>query len=301
MSEFKNCLVTGGAGFVGSHLVKRLLDLNYKVCVIDDLSEGTWKNLPNHPNLTKKKISILKKINPYIKGQDVIFHLAALPRLQRSVDDPITTHDVNVNGTLNLLMEARKEKIKKFIFASSSSVYGNNKIPFTEDMKVDPPVPYSLHKVIGEEYCKLFYKLWGVNCIILRLFSVYGPNMNPNGQYSLVIPKFISLIKNNKRPTIYGDGKHSRDFTYIDDVVDAFIKAANSDIEFDIFNVGSGRKVTINKLVKIISKLTLRKAKPTYLKEVPESKETLSSYKKINQKLGWKPKISIEQGLKLII
>lgn len=154
--KFGRTLVTGGAGFIGSHLVARLLEEGNRVTVIDDLSEGKWENLPEHKNLKKIKASILDDLSKFVKGQDVIFHLAAIPRLRRSLDDPWETHMVNVDGTLNMLLLTKKYKVKRFIFASSSSVYGDqNKLPFTEDMKPNPLVPYALHKLIGEEYCKM--------------------------------------------------------------------------------------------------------------------------------------------------
>ncbi|KKU01643.1 MAG: UDP-glucose 4-epimerase, partial [Candidatus Woesebacteria bacterium GW2011_GWE1_45_18] len=166
--KYKNILVTGGAGFIGSHLTERLLLEGCRVTVIDDLSEGKWENLPLHPNLIKHEGSILDDISNIVSGKDVVFHLAAIPRLQRSVDNPWQTHRVNVEGTLNLLIEAKKHQVKRFIFSSSSSVYGNkNKTPFTENMPPDPLVPYSLQKVVAEDYCRMFSRLWGLETISL--------------------------------------------------------------------------------------------------------------------------------------
>src|SRR3990167_5048194 len=191
--NFKSCLVTGGAGFIGSHLTERLLKEGCRVTVIDDLSEGKWENLPKGPKLSKHKVSILDDVSKFVKGQDVIFHLAALPRLKRSLDQPWQTHKVNVDGTLNLLLAAKEYKIKRFVFASSSSIYGNqNRLPLTEDMKPDLLVPYSLQKLIGEEYCKMFSDLWGLRTISLRYFNVYGPRMNPDSPYANLLPKFIN-------------------------------------------------------------------------------------------------------------
>lgn len=300
MRKISNVLVTGGAGFIGSHLVRKLLKDGVKVTVIDDLSEGKWENLPRHKNLTKRRVSILENMNPYLKNKDVVFHLAAIPRLQRSVAEPLKTHNVNVNGTLNLLLAAKKQGVKKFIFASSSSVYGNsNKPPFKEDMKTNPMVPYSLHKVIGEEYCKIFSNLWGIETVVLRYFSVYGPGMNPNGAYALVIPKFLELIKNDKSPIINGDGTHSRDFTYIDDVVEANILAAKSNLKGEIINIGYGKSVSINKVFKSINKLLGKNIKAKHGPEVPEPKITLADNSKAKKLLGWEPKVDFEKGLQL--
>jgi len=297
----KNCLVTGGAGFIGSHLVRRLLEDGVKVTVIDDLSEGKWENLPVHPNLSKHKVSILENMAPFVADKDVIFHLAAIPRLQRSVAEPWQTHKVNVDGTLNLLLEAKKHQVKKFIFASSSSVYGNkNKTPFKENMITDPLVPYSLQKVMAEEYCLMFSKLWGLKTVCLRYFSVYGSRMNPESPYALVIPKFIKLMSQGKAPTIYGDGTHSRDFTFVDDVVEANILAVNSDLSGEIINIGAGSGTSINKVVKILNKLLDKKIIPVYGPAVCEPKATLASNAKARRLLGWKPKIKFEDGLRTV-
>lgn len=302
MKKFKNCLVTGGAGFIGSHLVRRLLEDGVKVTVVDDLSEGKWENLPSHPNLIKRKASILGNMAPYVSGKDIIFHLAAIPRLQRSVAEPWQTHRVNVDGTLNLLLEAKKNKVKKFIFSSSSSVYGNkNKIPFREDMKPNPLVPYSLQKVIAEEYCQMFSQLWGLETVSLRYFSVYGPRMNPNSPYALLIPKFIKLMSQNKAPTIYGDGKHCRDFTFVSDVVEANILAAESNLSGEIINIGTGSSISVNKVVSTLNKLLGKKIKPNFGPAVPEPKATLASNTKAKKLLGWKPKIKFEDGLKIVV
>lgn len=298
----KNVLVTGGAGFIGSHLTRRLLNDGYKVTVVDDLSEGKWSNLPKHPNLKKHKISILKNMSPFVREKDVIFHLAAIPRLQRSVAEPRKTHETNVNGTLNLLLEAKKHKVKKFIFASSSSVYGNkNKTPFSEKMIPDPLVPYSLQKVVAEEYCQMFSKLWNLKTISLRYFSVYGPGMNPGGAYALVIPKFMKLLTQNKAPTINGDGTHTRDFTYISDVVEANILAAKSDLTEEIINIGYGKSISVNRVFKTLNKLMKKNIKPIYGPAVPEPKTTLANNTKAKILLKWEPKVKFEDGLKNVV
>jgi UDP-glucose 4-epimerase len=302
-NDYKRVVVTGGAGFIGSHLTRRLLDDGCKVTVIDDFSEGRMSNLPaRHPNLKVIKASILDDISKYVAGTDVIFHLAALPRLQRSLDEPWQTHRVNVNGTLNLLLEAKKHKVKRFIFSSSSSVYGNkNKIPFKENMTPDPLVPYSLHKLIAEDYCKMFSKIWRVETISLRYFNVYGPNMNPNSPYSNLLPKFIKLISQGKTPVINGTGTHTRDFTYISDVVEANILAAESKLSGEIFNIGFGRGISVNSVVKILGKLMGKKVKVVHGPARIEPKDTLSSCQKAKKLLGWVPKVNFEDGLKLML
>ena len=300
--KYKNILVTGGAGFIGSHLTRRLLDEGCRVTVIDDLSEGKWENLPHHPNLIKHKGSILDNVSNLVAGKDVIFHLAAIPRLQRSVDNPWQTHRVNVEGTLNLLIEAKKHKVKRFIFSSSSSVYGNkNKTPFTENMTPDPLVPYSLQKVVAEDYCRMFSRLWGLETISLRYFSVYGPRMNPNSPYALLLPKFIKLMSQDKIPVINGDGKQSRDFTFVSDIVEANLLAVKSRLSGEIFNIGYGKSISVNKVVRLLNKLMGKNIKPRHGPAIVEPRITLASNAKARKLLGWTPKVSFEEGLKKIL
>lgn len=301
-NKIQAVLVTGGAGFIGSHLVRRLLQNGACVTVVDDLSEGKWENLPFHPNLTKYKISILKNMNPFTANKDVVFHLAALPRVQRSIAQPRETHEVNVTGTLNLLIAARDCGVRKFVFSSSSSVYGQqNRLPFTENMQPNPVSPYGLHKKIAEEYCLLFSKLWGLSTVSLRYFNVYGPGMNPDGAYANLIPKFIKLMSQNKIPVINGDGRQKRDFTYIDDVVKANILAAKSDISGEVVNIGSGKSISVNRVVHSLNEYLGKNIKPIHGPAVTEPKATLSSNTKAEKLLGWRPKIEFEDGLKKML
>ena len=300
--KYKNCLVTGGAGFIGSHLVQRLLAKGCRVTCLDDLSEGKWENLPKHPKLTKVKASILSNISKYASENEVIFHLAAIPRLQKSLAFPWQSHRANIDGTLKLLLLAKQHKIKKFIFASSSSVYGNqNRLPFEETMVPDPLVPYSLQKLVGEKYCQMFSRLWGLETIALRYFSVYGPRMNPDGAYALLIPKFIKLISQDIAPTINGDGKQVRDFTYVSDVVDATLLAAESDLSGEVFNIGFGKSISVNDVAQIINRIMGKNIKPVHGPPVVEPKATLSSSKKAKKYLGWEPKVDLEKGLKMML
>ena len=287
--KFKEVLVTGGAGFIGSHLTERLLETGARVTVIDDLSVGKWKNLPNHPNLIKQKVSILGDISRFVRGKDIIFHLAAIPWPQMSVVDPLRTHRVNVDGTLNLLLEAKKHKVKKFIFSSSYTVYPK------------PLVPYALQKLIGEEYCQLFAELWGLETVCLRYFNVYGPRMFMDGQYTNILPKFITLISENKIPTINGDGEQTRDFIHVDDVVNANILAAQSSASGNIFNIRSGESVSINKVVEILNRLLGKNIKPIHKPAVVEPKVVFSSNAKASELLGWEPRFKFEEGIKTML
>ncbi|MBF8249493.1 MAG: Epimerase protein [Candidatus Levybacteria bacterium] len=298
-NSIKKALVTGGAGFIGSHLVERLLKEGSHVAVIDDLSEGKWENLPKHRNLVKIKASILDDISKFVKERDVIFHLAALPRLKRSLDDPWQTHLVNVDGALNLLLAAKKHKVKKFIFSSSSSIYGNqSRLPFKESMSPNPLVPYSLQKLIGEEYCQMFTNLWGLKTISLRYFNVYGPRMNPDGPYANLIPKFIKLLSQDIPPTINGDGKQTRDFTYVSDVVEATLLAARSNLSGEVLNIGSGKSISVAGVTSAINRLLGKNIQPIYGPAVVEPRSTLASCTKARDILGWTPKVKFEEGLK---
>lgn len=300
--KYKKVLVTGAAGFIGSHLTERLLELGCTVVAIDDLSEGTWKNVPKHPKLTTHTVSILDDISLVMRNVEVVFHLAALPRLQRSIDEPLATHNVNVNGTLNLLLAAQKNKVKRFVFSSSSSVYGNrNKMPFNESMSPHPLVPYSLHKVVGEEYCRLFADIWGLGTISLRYFNVYGPRMNETSGYANLIPKVMKALCEGKRPVINGDGKQRRDFTYISDVVEANILAAESDVSGDVFNIGYGKGITVNHVVKTLCKRMGKSHNPIYGQSVIEPRHTLASNAKAKRMLGWSPKVNFTDGITKVI
>ena len=303
MSNLENCLVTGGAGFIGSHLVSKLLENGHKVIVIDNLVEGKLDNLPLYnSNLHFIQASIEDNLPDVCKDVDTMFHLAALPRVQRSIKYPRETHDVNVTGTLNLLLAAKDHGVKRFVLSSSSSVYGNqDQLPFVESMVPNPLSPYALHKLIDEQYCQLFSKIFGLGTICLRYFNVYGPRMNPDGAYANLFPKFIKLMSQNETPTINGDGEQTRDFTYVDDVVEANLLAAQSSISGEVFNVGNGKNVSVNEVVSILNRLMGKNIVPIYGPAVIEPKSTLASGIKSYEMLGWKPKVELEEGIKTML
>ncbi len=292
-------LVTGGAGFIGSNLVDRLIDEGYKVFVIDNLSSGKKENLNKKAIFYKADICNLNKIFPLFKGIDYVFHLAANPRVLFSVENPIESHKVNVDGTLNVLYASYKNKVKRLIFASSSAVYGNiKKLPLREDMKPNPISPYGLHKLIGEYYCKLFSDLYNLETVCLRYFNVYGPKMDPEGPYALVIGKFLKLKKENKPLTIYGNGKQTRDFVYVDDVVGANILAMKSKKvgKGEVINICSGKNYSINYIAKLIG------GKKIYLPaRKGEMKHTLGDNSLAKKLLGWKPKVNLEEGINYLL
>lgn len=294
-------LVTGGAGFIGSHIVDKLLQSDCEVIVIDDFSTGKEENLRYHKNLQIVKKSICEDLSNYFANIDVVFHLAAIPQVQFSIENPIKTHEVNVNGTLNVLESSRKAGVKRFIFSSSSAVYGDQpRLPLEENMTPNPLSPYAAHKLIGEYYCGLYTKIYGMECVSLRYFNVFGPRQNPNGNYACLIPKFITLINEDKIPVINGDGEQTRDFIYIDDVVDANIKAAstnNRECFGHVFNIGSGEKFSVNQIAGIILDLSGKKIKAEHGPSMIEPKNTLANINKAKKLLDWKPKVEFNKGL----
>jgi dTDP-glucose 4,6-dehydratase len=262
-------LVTGGAGFIGSNLVRRLLkEKNAKIVVFDNFSTGKRENLTDFArdsrvNIIEGDLRDFSLILQATKNIEIVFHEAALPSVIRSVKAPFTTNDVNINGTLNLLEAARLNKVRRVVYASSSSVYGDSKtLPKTEDMAPNPLSPYAVSKVAGEYYMNVYHRLYGIETIVLRYFNVYGPYQDPNSEYSGVIAKFIKAFMNNQPITVFGDGEQSRDFTYVDDVVDANILAAKSKISGEIFNVAGGNRHSLNYMIEILKKIFKTKNYP---------------------------------------
>jgi UDP-glucose 4-epimerase len=285
-------LVTGGKGFIGSHIVKKYLDLGSEVIVIDDESAQENEVFYEHSGAEYHKLNILDdKTTSLYDGIDFVFHCAARARIQPSVDNPNETFLTNVNGTQKVLENARIKKIKKVIYSSSSSCYGfKNSPPFKENMHADCRTPYSLSKRQGEEICKLYSELYGLSTLVLRYFNVYGPNEPTKGIYAPVIGLFKKqMIENNGKITVVGDGDQRRDFTHIDDVVSANILAANSMIYHDTFNIGTGKNYSINEISKILG------ATRTFIPpRVGETRETLADISKAAQMLGWNPTIKLE-------
>jgi len=292
----KKAIVTGGAGFIGSNLVDKLIKQGVEVTIIDDFSTGKVENVNKKVYCWKQDISKvdINELTDFMKGVDVVFHLAALARVQPSIEQPLPYHDSNVTGTHNLLVAASKAGVKKFIFSSSSSVYGNANTPTSEEHPLNPISPYALHKLIGEQYCKLFSTLYDIDTVCLRYFNVYGDRMALDGAYRLAIPIFASQIKEGKPCTITNDGEQRRDFTYVDDVVDANILVATHKKLFkgEIYNIGNGNNISINELVDMMG------GEKSYGKKVVEPFETLASTSKIDLDLDWTPKGNLQSWLK---
>ena len=284
-------IVTGGAGFIGSNLVDELIAKGLQVIIIDDFSTGKKENINPaveycwEADIYRESVQDLADFMQY-HDIDTIFHLAALARVQPSIQDPVQYHNVNVTGTHNLLAAAVEAGVPKFVFSSSSSVYGNAKVPTSEEHELDPMSPYALHKLIGEQYCKLYSTVYDIDTVCLRYFNVYGDRMSLDGAYRLAIPIFATQIKAGKPCTINNDGEQRRDYTFVGDVINANIAAATSTKEFkgEVYNVGNGDNVSVNELVEMM------KGEKSYGYGVIEPNETLASTAKINLDLNWKPK-----------
>lgn len=300
-------LVTGGAGFIGSNIVEELLKRGESVRVLDNFSTGKRENL----KVFEKDIELIEgDIRSYhivqeaVKGIDVILHQAALPSVPRSIKDPITTNEVNIGGTLNLLDASIKEGIKRFVFASSSSIYGDNpELPKNEDMIPSPLSPYAVSKLAGENYCKVFSGLYGLETVCLRYFNVFGPRQDPNSQYSAVIPKFIKAIMKNESPVIFGDGTQTRDFTYVSNIVEANILAAHKNIKTPIIlNCACNEQITLNHLVESINNILGKNIIPIYTDTKPgEVKHSLAKIDLAKEILNYNPQIFFLNGLERLI
>jgi len=288
-------LVTGGAGFIGSHLVDELIRQNHKVIVIDNLSTGKKKNLNQKADFHKLDIRDFKKIKPLFSGIDGVFHLAAIPRVPISVENPVLTTKVNILGTVNVFKAAIENSAERIVFSSSSSVYGDQKkLPLKEDMAPNPLSPYALQKLAGEQFAKLFTQLYKIPIICLRYFNVYGPRIDFNSDYSLVLGKFLKLRAQNKPLTIFGDGKQTRGFCYVNDVVEANIKAMESSKlkGGEVFNIGQEKSYSINYLSKLIGGEI--QYLPRRLGDVLHTKADVSLAKEL---LDWQPKVDFPEGV----
>jgi UDP-glucose 4-epimerase len=301
-------LVTGGAGFIGSNIVKRLLSEGHVVRVVDNFSTGKKKNIApflDKIDLLDGDFTDLDVARSAVKGMDYVIHTGAIPSVPRSVDDPIKTNNSNITGTLNLLIASRDEKVKRFVYSASSSAYGDSKVmPKEETMPTAPKSPYAIQKLVGEMYCQNFYKIYGLETVCLRYFNVFGPNQDPESVYSAVIPMFIKKILKGETPVINGDGTTSRDFTYVDNNVDANLRAcvAGSECAGEVINIACGYEVSLNELVQKINTELGTDVKPEYKDErVGDVKHSLAEISRAEKLLGYKPLVSFEEGLKKTI
>jgi len=293
-------IVTGGLGFIGSNLVEKLIKHN-EVTIIDDQSTGKIENIQeiDQDNLTLIKGSITDlNLTKIFKDHDYVLHQAALPSVPRSISDPKSSNEANITGTLNVLIAAKNSGIKKVVCASSSSVYGDTPtLPKSENMPVNPLSPYAITKMTAEFYCNVFQEIYGLQTVSLRYFNVFGPKQDPNSQYAAVIPNFISAIKNNKPPVIYGDGEQSRDFSYVKHIVDANMLACESD-KTGVYNIACGRRITVNQLVEMINEIMGKNIEPVYSESRPgDIKHSLADISKAKA-FGYEPKSDFIKELK---
>jgi len=301
-------LITGGAGFIGSHLAERLVALGAKVRLLDDFTTGRRQNLSalaHQVELLQGSLTDMATVRKAVAGVDIVFHQGALPSVARSVEDPLTTHQVNATGTLLLLLAAREAKVKRVVFASSSSVYGDTPtLPKREEMPPNPQSPYALSKLIGEQFCRLFWRLYGLETVSLRYFNIFGPRQDPTSQYAAVVPRFITKLLRGERPTIYGDGEQTRDFTFVDNCVQANLLAATAEgVAGEVFNVGAGRQTSVNELFRLIRSLIgINNIEPLYAPPRPgDVRHSLADITKARERLGYEPSVSLEEGLKRTI
>ena len=306
MSKY-SYLVTGGAGFIGSNLTLKLLELGHSVKIIDNFATGKRSNIVGFKDdieLIEGDIRSYHTVLKAVEGVDFILHQAALPSVPRSINDPITTNEVNVLGTLNILEASKESNVKRLIFASSSSVYGDNPIlPKVENMAINPLSPYAVSKLAAEKYCRVFSKIYGFETVALRYFNVFGPNQDPTSQYSAVIPKFINCVRDDQRPIIYGDGSQSRDFTYIDNVVDANIKASVAECESGLaLNCACNEQIVLNDVVFKVAEYLGKDVEPNYVEErAGDIKHSLADISLAKEKIGFSPIVSFNEGLKRTI
>ena len=292
-------IITGGAGFIGSNLAEVLSGDN-EVIIVDDLSTGNEANIRGlEIELVKGSVTDLDLLRKIFEGADYVFHQAAIPSVPRSIKDPVSTNEANVTGTLNVLIAARDCSVKKVIFASSSSAYGDTpELPKREDMNPNPLSPYAVTKLIGEYYCNVFDEVYDLKTAALRYFNVYGPKQDPHSDYAAVIPKFIKRIQEGKPPIIYGDGTQTRDFTSVDDVVSANILAAESDAK-GVYNVATGKRITINELANVIMAIMGRDLDPIHEKQREgDVLHSLGDITKAKKDFGYAPGDKLEENLK---
>ena len=300
-------LVTGGAGFIGSHIVEELVKRGEKVRVLDNFSTGKRENiLPflDRIELIEGDVRSYHIVREAVDGVDFVLHQAALPSVPRSIKDPITTNEVNVGGTLNILNAALDAKVKRVVYASSSSIYGNSEVlPKREDMPPNPMSPYAVSKLAGEKYCQVFSEVYGLETVCLRYFNVFGPRQDPNSQYSAVIPKFIMAIKKGDQPMIYGDGKQSRDFTFVANVVEANLLACQVNSALgEVFNIACGKRYSLLGLVSKLNEIFGNNIEPIFTEpRKGDVRHSLASIVKAKKLIGYNPSVGFEQGLRKVV
>jgi UDP-N-acetylglucosamine 4-epimerase len=311
-----NYLVTGGAGFIGSHIAEALLRDGHQVRILDNFSTGRRENLRSLQAAYASSLEIIegdirdrRTCDQAVSGLDFVFHEAAQISVPQSIHDPETTQEVNIRGTLNVLQAGKKAGIKRLVLASSTAIYGDSSVekdakkPKRETMSPNPLSPYALSKLVGEYYCRLFTKLYDLPAVALRYFNVYGPRQDPNSEYAAVIPKFIERLLQEDSPVIYGDGKQSRDFVFVTDVVQANLKACHqTGVAGEVFNVASGRSVTLLQLVAQLKRIFKSEQSPVFAPARPgDIRYSSATIKKARELLDYQPEIGFQQGLEATV
>ena len=297
-------LVTGGAGFIGSHLVRRLLSEGGRVRVVDNLVTGKrarLQDLESALEFLPGDLADPEVCNRAVQGVDYVLHQAAVPSVQRSVQDPIATNRANITATLNLLESCRAQGVRRLVYAASSSAYGNTKVlPKQEDMVSNPLSPYALQKYVGERYCQLYNQLYDFETVCLRYFNVFGPAQDPYSEYSAVIPKFITRLRKNQPLVVYGDGEQSRDFTYIDNVVDANCLALRApQAAGTVVNIGCGERITLNRLIELLEDILQVRATIDYQpSRRGDVRDSLADITRAQEVLGYRPQVDVKTGLR---
>jgi UDP-glucose 4-epimerase len=297
-------LVTGGGGFIGSNIVEEFVRKSEKVKVLDNFSTGRRENIEpflGDIELIEGDVRSYHIVREAVEGVDFILHQAALPSVPRSINDPISTNDVNVVGTLNILDTAKDAGVRRVVYASSSSIYGNSEVlPKRENMMPEPLSPYAVSKLAGEKYCQVFSRIYSLETVCLRYFNAFGPKQDPTSQYSAVIPKFIAMTLNGRPPTIYGSGLQSRDFTFVANVVDANLLACEaSNVNGEVINIACGESSSILDLVEALNKLLNTKIVLEHLEaRKGDVKHSLADIEKAKKLLNYYPKVSFKEGLR---
>jgi len=301
-------LVTGGAGFIGSHLAAALAENGARVRIIDDLSTGHRENIEQigvDVDFIDASVADESALKRALDGVELVFHEAAIPSVPRSVEKPKETHQASVNATFALLLAARDHKVRRVVYAASSSAYGDQpELPKREAMAPDPLSPYAVAKLVGEYYCQVFTRVYGLETVSLQYFNVFGPRQDPSSQYSGVISRFISMLLAGQQPTIYGDGEQSRDFTYVSNVIDANLRAVESTAAVGkVINIANGERVTLNALLETVKKLTGQTSiEAVYApKRIGDVRDSLADITLARSALGYQPRIDLEEGLRLTI
>ena len=296
-------LVTGGAGFIGSHLAEELVRRGHRVRVADSLITGKRRNLAHVPGVdfVEGDLADADVAHRAVQGVDFVLHQAAIPSVPRSVQDPLTSHRANVDATLNVLLAAREARVRRVVYAGSSSAYGDTPtLPKVESMPPVPLSPYALQKLVGEQYGRLFTRLYGLETVTIRYFNVFGPRQDPSSPYSGVISLFISALAEGRPPTIHGDGEATRDFTYVANVVDGVLRACEAPgIGGEVINVATGSRISINDLFRAVRDLVGTRGEPVYAPARPgDVRDSQADITRARQLLGYAPTVDFEEGLR---